>query len=216
MSFVTTALDFATSGGSRKLLLILGGMLLLVLVAAFAAWRGYHAGYGRADAERRAEVAELRGEHSLALAIAEGQAREIIQAETRRANEAERQYLAAKKTIAAERRTITNARIRNANRDLDPDGLCRFGPEWVRLFNQAAGAGDGSDHRPAADSGLAGEAGAPEAAQAGVLPGGPAVTGEDVLAWMRDYGPRCQDIEAQLGGLIEFEQGRVAGEVQPQ
>lgn len=205
MSFLTTALGFATSGGSRKLLMILGVVIVLGLVAAFAAWQGYSAGYDKADALRRAEVAELRGAHTLALATAEHQARAILQEQTQRANDLERQYLAATKTLAAERRTITNERIRNASRDVDiSGGTCRLGPEWMRLYNLATGWSDSSDAMPGAASGPDDPTGAGAPTGAGILSGGTTVTPADVLAHMRDYGSRCQGIETQLGTLQEW------------
>jgi hypothetical protein len=206
-----TLAGFVTGGGARRLLLVLGCLLVLGLVAGLAAWKGYRAGFDRADADRRAEVAEIHAHHAEALADAERTARQLLQDQTRRGNELERQYLAATKTIAAQRRELTNRRIADASRDVDvSDGLCRLGPDWVRLYNEALGC-DRGHAVPAAPPGAAGAAGTGLAADARILPGGgtvtPAVTPEDVLAHMRDYGARCRALEAQLIALIDWAEG---------
>lgn len=36
----------------------------------------------------------------------------------------------------------------------------------------------------------------------------PAVTPQDILAHIRDYGARCRELEAQLNGLIDWAEGR--------
>jgi hypothetical protein len=175
-----------------------------------AAWQGYNRGYDRADAERRAQVAELHAAHSLALAEAEAEARARLVQATARAAEAERGYLAAQDTIAAQRRELTNRRIADASRDVDvSDGACRFGREWVRLYNEAIGAraGDGGDAVPGTAADADAGAGGAAAADAGILPGAAAVTPEDILAHIRDYGHRCRDIEARLLGLQEWAKG---------
>ena len=197
----------------------MAAVLLMGLLAGYAAWRGYHAGYERADAERRAEVSEIRADHALALAGAESRARAMLEAETTRAFDLERQYLAAAKTIAAQRRQITNRRIEDASRNVAAaDGRCLFGPDWVRLYNEAigAGAGDGDRPVPGAAPGPDAAAGPAQAADAGIPRGDgpvtetvmPAVTPQDILAHIRDYGARCRELEAQLHGLIDWAQGR--------
>jgi hypothetical protein len=213
-------LSSLAGAGWKKLALGLAAAIVVAVLVGLAAWRGYRAGYEKADAERRAQVAELRGEHALALADAERQARALLEEQTARANELERQYLAASNTIAAQRRTITNERIRHASRDVDVSGgACRLGPEWVRLYNAAVGAdsGDGGAALPPTASGPDADPGAAPEADTGILRGGPAVTSvtpEDILAHVRDYGSRCRDIEARLLGLQEWA-GGLGGEVQP-
>jgi hypothetical protein len=218
MSLLTTLSTVlsAVTGRWRMIALILAALFLVGLLTGYAAWRGYHAGYERADAERRAEVSGIRADHALALADAESRARTMLMAETDRAHALERQYLAAAKTIAAQRRQITNRRIEDASRDVAAaaDGVCLFGPDWVRLYNEAigAGAGDGDRAVPGAAPGPGAEAGPAQAADAGILRGDgpimPAVTPQDILAHIRDYGARCRDLEAQLAGLINWAEGR--------
>jgi len=197
----------AVSGKWKWIGIGAGVLLLMAVLCGLAAWRGYRSGFDRADADRRAEIAELHAEHAEALASAERIARERLEAETTRATTLERQYLAAVKTIAAQRRTISNERIRHANRDLDPDDLCRLGPDWVRLYNEAAGAGDRGHALGGTAPGTADAAGTGQAVDARILPGGDTVTPADVLAHMRDYGARCRALEAQLNALIAWIEG---------
>lgn len=212
MTTISTVLA-AVTGRWRMIALGLAAVLLVGLLTGYAAWRGYHAGYERADAERRAEVSGIRADHSLALAGAESRARARLEAETARAHDLERQYLAATKTIAAQRRQITNRRIEDASRDVAAaDGRCLFGPDWVRLYNEAIGAGDNHRAVPGAAPGPDAAAGPAQAADAGIPRGDgplmPAVTPQDILAHIRDYGARCRDLEAQLHGLIDWAKGR--------
>ncbi|MDD3310969.1 hypothetical protein [Pseudodesulfovibrio sp.] len=211
MSILTTIASTAASALSavtsrwRIVALGLGGVLLVLILTGVAAWRGYRAGYDKADALRRAEVGDIRAAHAQALAEAEAEARRRLADAVARAAVAEGRYLAATKTIAAQRREITKERIADASRTAVAGG-CLFGPEWVRLYNQAigAGAGDGGDAVPTAAPGADNATRAAPAADAGVLR---QVTPEDILAHIRDYGARCQRLEAQLRELIDWAKG---------
>jgi hypothetical protein len=215
ISAVTSLASGAWSLASKyRMWLALGAgvLLLTVLLCGLAAWKGYRAGFDRADADRRAEVAEIHAHHAEALAGAERIARERLDAETIRAAVIEREYLAATQTIAAQRRAITRERIRHASLDVAAvGGACAFGPDWVRLYNEALGC-DRGHALPAAASGAAGQAGAADAPDAGVLRGGAAVTDgvtpADILAHARDYGARCRALAAQLNALIDWAEGR--------
>ena len=196
------------STGWRKLALGLIVAIAVGVLVAFVGWRSYHAGYKSADLKRQAEVSGIHADHATALASAEAEARRILEAETARAHALESQYLEAKQTIADQSREITNQRIAHASQDVDTsDGSCRFGPEWVRLYNEAIGAGHSGDTVPTATSGPAGEAQAAQAVDAGVLPGVPTVTPEDILAHARDNGMRTRALEAQAVALIEWAKG---------
>jgi hypothetical protein len=185
-----------------------GVLLLTVLLCGLAAWKGYRAGFDRADADRRAEVAEIHAHHAEALADAERIARERLEAETARAAVIEHEYLAATQTIAAQRRAITRERIRHASLDVAAvGGACAFGPDWVRLYNEALGCDRGYAVSAAAP-GPADQAGAAGAADADVLRGGARVTPADILAHARGYGARCRALEAQLNALIDWAEGR--------
>jgi len=209
-----TMLASLAGSGWKKLALGLGAVILVAILVALAGWRGYRAGYEAADKERQAEVATIRAEHSKALAEAESRARKLLEDATARAHEFENQYLAARKTIAVQSRELTNQRIAHASQAVDTsDGSCRFGPEWVRLYNEAIGAGDCDSTVSTATSGAAGDARSAEAAQAGVLPGVQTVTPEDILAHARDYGKRNRALEAQLSALIQWAKNLTTGEV---
>lgn len=213
----------------RKVALGLAAVLLVAVLCGVAARRAYEAGYAKADAVRLAEVREAQrlhaeevARHAAALAAAEAEARRRLAAETARAAEVEQHYLKARRDLAAARNTITNRRIADASRAVvaDPAGRCRFDGAWVRLYNEALGIehpGHGGDAVPAAAPGPAGTAGTGQAADAGVLhhdPGAATVTAyvtpADILAHARDYGGRCQDLEARLRALITWAQDREA------
>ena len=188
---------------------MLAKAVIAVLLAALAFGGGYRTGYGRADATRRAEVAELtarletwKAEQAQALAAAERTAREQAEAATTRANGLAAKLDAARKAQAAKIRDITR-RIPHATAGLD----CTFGPDFVRLYNEAIGcaagrAGGGAMPETRNPAAAAGKAGAAPAAGAGLRRC--VVTPADILAHIRDFGARSQAIEAQLGALIDL------------
>jgi len=181
---------------------------LVACLLAFGA--GYRTGFDRADAARKAEVAELtaqaetwKAEQAKAWAEAERKAREELAAATNRVNALAARLDGAKCEQAAKIRDITR-RIPRATAGLH----CSFGPDFVRLYNEAlgcaAGRVGGGSVPETGDSG--GAAGAPDAAPA-VGPGlrpMRAVTPADILAQLRDYGARSQAMEAQVNALIDL------------
>jgi hypothetical protein len=211
-----TMLSAFASSGWKKLALGLAVVIVVAVLVGLAGWRGYRAGYESADLKRQAEVAAIHADHAQALAGAEAKARKFLEAATARAHALEGEYLAAKQVIANQSRELTNQRIAHASQDVDTaDGTCRFGPEWVRLYNKAIGAGDGSDAMSVAPSGPAGDAQAASIVDAGLLSEAPTVTPEDILAHARDNGKRNRSLEAQLAALIQWAQGLNDGEVTP-
>ncbi|EFL52020.1 conserved hypothetical protein [Solidesulfovibrio fructosivorans JJ]] len=185
------------------------GMLACVLT--FGA--GYRIGYGRADAARLAEVATLKAqaetwkaEQAKAWAEAERKARQELEATQSRANALAARLDRSKRQSAAKIRSITR-RIPHATAGLD----CVFGPEFVRLYNEAIGAaapgsgdtGDGAVPQAADPAPVAGAPDAAPAAHPGLRPRR-AVTPADILAHIRDYGTRAQAMEAQLNALIDL------------
>lgn len=184
----------------------LGSILLLLVLVGGAYLRGHSAGYEEADTLRRAEVAELQSAHTRALAEAEAEARFRLQAEATRAADLERQYLAARKTLAEQRRQISNQRINDASRDVAVADGCQFGPDWVRLYNEALGTGasDRGDAVPGTAACPGGAPGPPAAPGAGVLS---TVSPADILAHVRDFGARSRAMEAQLNALIDWAEG---------
>jgi hypothetical protein len=211
-----TMLSLLAGSGWKKLAMGLGALILVAVLVGLAGWRGYQAGYKAADLERRAEVAAIHESHAHALAEAESLARQQLEIAVVRAHDLEGQYLAARKTIEKQSRELTNQRIIHASEDVDTaDGTCRFGPEWVCLYNEAFGARDRGDTVPAATSGPAGNAGAAQASQAGILSGVQTVNPEDILAHARDRGRYTRELEAHLSTLIEWAKGMTDGEVLP-
>ncbi len=171
------------------------GVLLLV---AGVGWRAYSLGYSQAAAEGQAAIAGLRTEYAEAMAKAERAARERLQAQITRAND-----VAA--TLEAERakHNATLQIIKGRIADVTHGSTYSFGDDFVRLCNEAVGAGPGSIHI-AGDPGDAEDSAATrQAVSAGVLADVP-VTEADLLAWLADYGQRCRDIEAQLQGWIDL------------
>jgi hypothetical protein len=185
------------------------GALAALVACAIAFGVGYREGFGKADAARRVEVAELnaqtatwKAEQAKAWADAERKAREELEAAQARVNTLAAKLDRTKRESASKVRDITR-RIKHATAGLD----CAFGPEFVRLYNEAIGAAGGSGDGAvpqAADP--APVAGAPDAAPA-VGPGlrpVRAVTPADILANIRDFGARSQAMEAQLDALIDL------------
>lgn len=189
---------------------VVGGLLLAGLLALGVRYV-YLRGYAAADTVRRAEVAELQGAHSRALAAAEAEARRVLAAATVRGNALEAEYLAARQTINRQSRELTKEKITHASRDhvVTADGVLRVGPEWVRAYNEAIGAGPGDDGDalPGAAPGPAGPAGPAQTVDAGLVPGADTVTLADILANARDNGERSRAMEAQLNALIDWAEG---------
>jgi len=202
-----TALTGLFSGSSpwRKAALILAGVLALLVLLGVAAWRGYSAGYAKAEALGAAELERVRGEHAAARAAAQAQALRMFDAAKAAAYAAESGYLAKVHKIEAENRELSR-RIENAANAVHGavGSPCVFGDAFVQYRNEAFGlaaAGDRpvSGAAPGADAGAA-PAGAPAP---GVRPG-PSVTAEDVAAHDRDFGGYCRQVRAQLDGLRQF------------
>jgi hypothetical protein len=204
-AIASTVISALTGNTLAKVLTGLAGGLLIAILFALGVRYIYNKGFDAADRVRRAEVAELERAHALALAKAEAEVRRRLEAAAAKTAKVEGQYLSAVKTIAAQRRTITRERIANASRTA-VSGDCLFGPEWVCLYNQAigAGAGDGGGPVPGTASGADNATGAAPPADAGVLR---AVTPEDILAHIRDYGARNRQLEEQVRGWIEWAGG---------
>jgi hypothetical protein len=214
MSLLATAITYFATG-KGKTVALLAGALLVVLLCGLAAWRGYAAGYDRADAARRAEVAELRSEHQAELAerwrvvaAAEREARERWQARSELADRLSGELAAERRARQSETRRLRKEITRyahNADRRLSAD--------FVRLYNQAIRAPSAHDLPGAEDSaGAAGAAGAAPAADigkldAGKLAGASAVTEADLLANAEANGARCEALAARLNALIDLVEG---------
>ena len=185
------------------------GVVGILVACAVAFGTGYRAGFEKADAARRAEVAELsakaeswKAAQAQAWADAERKAREELEAAQARANTLASRLDRSKREHAAKVRDITR-RIPHATAGLD----CAFGPDFVRLYNEAIGAaggpGDGAVPQAAGPPPVAGAPNAAPAVGPGLRPIR-AVTPADILAHIRDFGARSQAMQAQLDALINL------------
>lgn len=201
---IASLLASAAASPWRRIALILGVVLLVALAGAAGAWKGYRHGHDEAEAKGQAELQAQRASWASARANAEATARRLLQEQADRANDISRKYQTARRDLAAARAALTDRRIADASRDVAAaGGSCVFGPDWVRLYNEALGAAAGGPV-PGPAAGAAGAAGAADTPDAGGVPG---VTAADVLANARDNGGRCQRIEAQLTALIDWAEG---------
>lgn len=172
---------------------------ILIALAVFGG--GYWAGYSRADSAREAEVATLTAGYAEAYAKAYKEALENLEEETQRANLLAVQLVGEKKRLVAQTQDITR-RIRHAAQA--GAAGCRFGPDFVRLYNEALGYPGGGALPEDASAAGADHAGGPApAAGPGLLSDRP-VTPEDLLAHARDYGAWARSMRAQLRALGEL------------
>ena len=190
----------------------LAGFAVLVFciggAGIFGAWKGYGFGYEKAkalgDAALAREQADREQENTaraLAVAEAERLAREKLKNASLRANDLERQLLAAETAYAKERAALTR-RINNAAQAAA--STCTGLPaEWVREYNAALGAGSVSVSGYAGIPLVAGKAGTVSGAVSGVSHGQSLVTPADILAHARDYGAMCQRLSRQVNGWQE-------------
>lgn len=177
-------------------ILVLAGAIALT---AFAGCQGYRMGYGKAEAEGQAIVAEVRQEYAQAIAKSERAARERLQAEMARADAVAVELTAAKSAHSADIKTL-KARI--ANVTLNSTHI--FSVEFVRVYNAAIGADPGYLHSAGGASGAEGRTSSGATADTGLLDADSGVSEADILAHIADYGQRCRDIEAQLRGWIDL------------
>jgi len=185
---------------------MLANPLVSILLALAVFGGGYWCGYSRADNARVAEVATIKAEHVAAYAEAERHARERLEEETAKANDLAVRLQQEKGRIVVQTKVITR-RIKDAAQSA---AGCSFGPDFVRLYNEALGyPGGGALPESAGAAGAGHGAGPAPAAGSGVLPGTPVtppVTPEDLLAHARDFGAWARGLEAQTRALAAFAQ----------
>jgi len=143
---------------ARKVALCLGGSLLVLLLCLASAWGGYRHGFTTAKDQGEAKYAKLEAAQEAANRLASDTARRLVDAEIIRRDKLAGELATARANIAAQGRAITNRRISDASLSVAPaaDGRCTFGPEWVRLWNEALGLGDGDPAGASAAPGAAG------------------------------------------------------------
>lgn len=185
----------------------IGGAAVLALVGSFGLgfWKGYGKGFDTAEAKGAVALASARAEYEAGYAEGMERLAERLRRQTQTALESGGQ-LARERENHAKTAHALRKRMEEATRG----GAHRFGDEFVRVFNEAVGAGGASGIPAAGSAGAAGQAGNGETARAGLR--GSGVSEADVLAHVIYYGGRCRDIEARLNGLITV----VSGAAKPQ
>lgn len=185
-------------------------------------------------ADLRAEVADKDTVRALAVADAERTARLKLEAEIARVNALATELACTRKRLGDARREFSRRIAAHAAQDATVAGPV-FGPDYVRLYNKAlgldsaagarggpvltdpatAGSGDTAHAAGAADPRLLPAASGVAVAVGRTRSASPAdsdirdgVSGADILAHIRDYGGRCQALEAQVIGLIRFAEGQ--------
>jgi hypothetical protein len=168
-------------------------------------------------AELHAEYADKNTVRALAVADAERTARQRLEAETARANTLATELMQARTRLADARREFSRRIAAHAVQDTAVAGPV-FGPDFVRLYNEAigldfdpaTGAGGGPVPEDAAAAGTGAAAHTAPGPGSRLLPAAPGigVSGADILAHIRDYGGRCRELEAQVNGLINFAEAR--------
>ena len=202
-------LAWAALAGNR-LALLPWLLLAVVAVAGLSGWAGYSSGYDRAKDKYEARISGLVRDYATGEAEGERKARERLEAEQARSSAVESKYLAERRDLQSRIRTITNRRIADASSvPAAPGGVCPAGPgpEWVRLYNDALGAGRGPGDLPETAPGAPGAAGAAPAPDSGIPGADGAVSWGDVLANARDNFGRCRDSETRLLAWISWGAG---------
>lgn len=198
--------------GNSQLLAV--GALLLGLAYAGGRWQGYGSGYDQAKAQGDADLANLKAAHADAVAKAEVEARQrllLAQHDATRLGDAlseARAELQATQTQLKRRIAHVTTSYRpapGAAAQALPQPVFTWG--FVRLWNDAIGAGGPRLPEAGTACGADPKAGAAQGADAGLCrdeltPSG--LTAADVLAHVTDYGARCLGLEQQLKAWIEF------------
>lgn len=149
---------------ATKLALGLGLALLVLLLCLACTWGGYRHGHTTATDKGDKALAELRQAQSDAWAESKAKALDRYVLATQRADLAAADYLTARQSLAATR-TLTLKEIPHATADLD---ACSFGPDFLRVYNQALGLCAGGMPAPAGPGGAAADHAAARASDAGL------------------------------------------------
>lgn len=212
-------LALAAGAAVLAVLLAVAGVRCVLLSASLKAEQAAHAATAergqRALAELRAGHADENTVRALAVADAERTARRKLEAETARANTLAAELMQTRTRLADARREFSRRIAAHVAQDIAVAGPV-FGPDFVRLYNEAiglapaTGAGGGPVPEDAAAAGTGATAHAAPGADAGLLRAAPGITGAatvsgaDILAHIRDYGGRCKALEAQVNALVNF------------
>lgn len=157
-------LSTLTSDLKGKLALGLGAALLVLLLCLASAWGGYRHGHATATAAGDAKYAKLEASQAEAWAESKAKALDRYALAAQRADKAATDYLTARQRLA-QTRTLTLKEIPHATAGLD---ACAFGPDFLRVYNQALGLGAGGVPAPAGSGGAAANSAAAREADAGL------------------------------------------------
>ena len=186
-----------------RIALIAGVLLAFGIVGGFTAWKGYNAGYDKAEALGRSAMATLKSDHDKAYAEAMEGLQTKLQEETRRALVVSAE-LETERTNNAKKEASLQAKIASVT----ANSTHVFSNNFVRVWNEAIGAvrGDamsGAGNSPGADD----TPGTSKSPGTGILAKG-TVTEADVLAFIIYYGARSKNLEKQVNAFIDlFPQG---------
>ncbi len=196
-----------TTSTARKVALSLGVALAVLVLCLACAWGGYRHGHSTAKDKGDAQYTRLVAAQVNANRLASDTARRIVDAEVIRRDKLVKELATAHAAIEAVSLTITDRRISDASHSVAAaDGRCTFGAEWVGLYNESWGFGDGDPAGSAAAPGADGEARGVPTAQGRSLPGGP-VTPEDIQAVNRHNARVCLNIKASYLKLVTWAEG---------
>ncbi len=147
-----------------KLALGLGAVLVVILLCLACAWSGYRHGHATAKDKGDKAFAQLRQAQADAVSESKAKALDRYVLAAQRADQTAADYLTARQSLAATRTLITKE-IPHATAGLD---ACAFGPDFLRVYNQALGLGAGGVPAPAGPGGAAADHAAARAAEAGL------------------------------------------------
>lgn len=153
-----------TAKPAAKLAMGLGLALLVLLLCLASAWGGYRHGHATATNAGDAKYAKLEAAQANAWAESKAKALDRYALATQRADKAATDYLTARQRLA-QTRTLTLKEIPHATAGLD---ACTFGPDFLRVYNQALGIGAGGLPAPAGSGGAAANNAAARASDAGL------------------------------------------------
>ena len=156
-----------TAKPAAKLAMGLGLALLVLLLCLASAWGGYRHGHATATNAGDAKYAKLEAAQANAWAESKAKALDRYALATQRADALAADYLTARQRLA-QTRTLTLKEIPHATAGLD---ACAFGPDFLRVYNQALGLGaanSGGLPAPAGSGGAAADSAAARASDAGL------------------------------------------------
>jgi len=156
-----------TAGLSKtreRMALGLGAVLAVIILCLVCSWASYQHGSSTATAKGDKALAELRQAQADAVSESKAKALDRYVLAAQRADQTAADFITARQRLA-ETRTLITKEIPHATAGLD---ACAFGPDFLRVYNQALGLGAGGVPAPAGPGGAAADHAAARAADAGL------------------------------------------------